>query len=85
MQKRRVIAAIAAYRSVPDFLNDFDARIRRNPFASTPEEPPEPFVRRAASRTISHLPVGRWSLGHLRLARKAKNPNWFPVDLDVSL
>ena len=85
MHKRLVIAAIAAHRSVTDFLNDFDKRIRRNPFASTPEEPPEHFVRRAASRTISHLSVGKLSLGHLRLARKAKNPNWFPVDLDDSL
>ena len=53
VHKRRVIAAIVAPRSVPDFLNDFDARIRQNPFASKREGPPEPFVRRAASRTIS--------------------------------
>ena len=52
VHKRRVIAAIAAHRSVPDFFNDFDARTRRNPFASTPYGPPEPFARRAASRTI---------------------------------
>ena len=51
MHNRRVIVAIAAHRSVSDFLNDFDARIRQNPFASTPEGPPEPFVRRAAFGT----------------------------------
>ena len=34
VHKRRVFAAIASHRSVPDFLNDFDARILRNPFAS---------------------------------------------------
>ena len=47
VHKRGGIAAIAVHRSVTDFLNDFDSRICRNPFASTPEGTPEPFVRRA--------------------------------------
>ena len=72
--------SIAAHRSVPDFLNDFDARIRLNPFASTPEGPPEPH-----SVSFPHLSVGKLSLGHLQLARKATIPNGLPVDLDVSL
>ena len=32
-----------------------------------------------------HLSVGKFSLGHLLLARKAKDPNGLPVDFDVSL
>ena len=53
VHKRRVIAAIAAHTSVTDFLYDFDARIRRNPFASTREGLPEHFVCTAAFHTIS--------------------------------
>ena len=48
-----VIVAIAELRFVPDFLKDLQAIIRRNPLASTPVGPPEPFVFSAASLTIS--------------------------------
>ena len=85
VHKRRVIAAIAAHTSVTDFLYDFDARIRRNPFASTREGLPEHFVCTDAFHTISPFSVGILSLGHLGLARKPKNPNGLPVHLDVPL
>ena len=47
--------------------------------------PPEPFIRRAAFRTISAFVCCKLSLGHLRLARKAKIRNGPPVDFGFFL
>ena len=43
VRKRLVIVAIDALRPVPDLFNNFDARILRNPFASTLEGTPRSF------------------------------------------
>ena len=72
VHKRRVIAAIAAHRSVPDFFNDFDARTRRNPFASTPMDPQNLLLAERHPVPFTHLSVGKLSLEHFRLARRAK-------------
>ena len=50
-----VIVAIASHSLEDDCLKDLQASIILNPFASTPDGTPDPFVRKAVCLTISPL------------------------------
>ena len=55
VHKRLVIVAIDALRPVPDLFNNFDARILRNPFASTLEGTPRSFCPKGC--VPYHFPI----------------------------
>ena len=70
------MVAIASHSLVDDCSKDLQARILLKPFAWTPDEPPAPFVLKAACLTISPLisvytVSGYWS----SIGPKSSEPN----------